>query len=895
MGIPFLETKLSTPTTKPEMVERAGLVELLNKSLWQNGHFDRVLTLVCAPAGFGKTTLITQWLDGLEPPEANDVAHSWLSVAEADNDPIRFLGYLIAALQKIDASIAASCGSMLEGPDVPSAEAVISQIFWDIDHLEVWILLVIDDFHCIHNQEIHQFLSFALTHMPKNLHLAISTRIEPEFSLSKLRACGRILEIRQSELSFSNQEAARFFELMKLPDLSALNVSILNQCTEGWVAGLQLAAISLQKCDDIHEFLTAFSDNHRHVLDYLMDEVYTRQDKDIQDFLLKCSVLNRITAPLCDFMLSRNDSRSILDVIEKTNLFLVPLDNNRRWYRFHHLFVNLLRERLHAKIDPPSLQDLHKRVAMWYDNFGCIEEAVYHAFAAEAWCHAVSIICKQAGQMIEQGVIVLLIGWLEALPQSTIQSDPNLGLILGWALTFCAKLDAGKMHLDAAESLWNSSQQIDNNFITEVYAVRALNLGWRGDTQGALEGARSVLSRSTSDNDLICCVARLAAGIANRDCGRYYQAIENLHKVGCTHSLSNHIVRLTALTTLGAIKIDLGALHEAHELLNQAIELGGRSPATCQAHIELARILYEWNDMDASRLHTQNALKLNLALGNADTQIKCLCLTCLQHIQANHLSEAEKHLQNALNFAQQNFITNEAQIYLYACAVHAAAVTFDFSTARNWYTQLPDFKEALHLELQKHIYHCLYLCLQNKTGDNTIRLEKLHHASREAGLENAALKSKCIQSMYASPKTKSLDFLKEALHLAEPQNFVRTFLDFGTPMVKKLKKILALDPHPHAKTIMAGYQSGKQRLGYTLPSTSIQASLIEPLSNRELEVLQLMALGLSNQKIAKQLYVGLGTVKTHVHSILSKLEAKNRIQAVIHAKQRGWLSINPQS
>jgi len=395
MITPLLTTKLYVPPVRPELVSRPRLIERLNEGL------TRKLTLVSAPAGFGKTTLVSAWVRAVRE---SPLGVAWLSLDEEDNDPVRFLTYFIAALQRIDPSIGQAAQAMLQAPQPAQPETLLTSLINDIAATPSPFILILDDYHLIHTLPIHQQLAFLLAHQPPSMHLGLVSREDPPLPLSRLRARGQTVEIRQDDLRFTAEEATEFLRRMMRLELPSADVAALHRRTEGWIAGLQLAALSLRGHDDIHRLVQSFTGSHRYVLDYLIEEVFKQQPAAVQDFLLKTSILDRFTAPLCDEVTAREDSRELLLNLEQANLFIVPLDESRQWYRYHRLFRELLRSLQEAR----HLAPLHQKAARWYEQNGLLDEAMQHALAAEDWDEAERMMESAASQAIRNGQFVTL-------------------------------------------------------------------------------------------------------------------------------------------------------------------------------------------------------------------------------------------------------------------------------------------------------------------------------------------------------------------------------------------------------------------------------------------------------------------------------------------------------
>jgi len=437
--MPILATKLYIPPPRPIIVLRPRLIELLNEGL----SASRKLILISAPAGFGKTTLLSEWVASCGRPAA------WLSLDEDDKDPTRFLIYLVVALQAVASGIGEDVLAALQSPQQPPTEAILISLLNEITALPADFILVLDDYHVVDSQPVDSALTFLLEHLPPRLHLVIATREDPLLPLARYRARGQLTELRLADLRFSPAEAAEFLNHAMGLTLSTEEIVALESRTEGWIAGLQLAAISMKGRQDTSGFVQSFTGSHRFVMDYLVEEVLRQQPENVQDFLLSTSILERLCGPVCDaVLLSPSDSgQETLEYLERTNLFIAPLDDERRWYRYHQLFAELLRNRLNH-IYPNQIIQLHSRASDWYAHNDLPEEAVTHALAIQDWSRAAEIIERYSDQWPMRGEISILLGWLESFPAQIRLERTGLGLVYAWALYMSHQLDRADQFLD---------------------------------------------------------------------------------------------------------------------------------------------------------------------------------------------------------------------------------------------------------------------------------------------------------------------------------------------------------------------------------------------------------------------------------------------------------------
>jgi len=435
---PLLSTKLCIPPPRPVLVSRPRLIERLDAGAHGK------LTLVSAPAGFGKTTLVGEWLHGVKK------GGSWLSLDDTDNDPARFLIYLITALQQIDKRAGEATQALLGSPQPPPPDILLTTLINEITAISNAFILVIDDYHVIHTLAIHKQLSFIIEHQPAQMHLVLLTREDPPLPLAQLRARGQMTEIRQNDLCFTTQETSNFLQNVMGLDISPDDVSALDRRTEGWIAGLQLAALSMQGRDDLSGFVQEFTGSNRYVLDYLIEEVFEQQPTDVQDFLLATSILDRLSGSLCDAVAERTASHKLLEALEHANLFIIPLDQSRTWYRYHRLFAELLRHRL-CTLDVFSEKSLHLRASQWYQSEGYIFDAILHALAGSDWEQATVLILNASDDMLKRGEIVTLLGWYSKIPKDVLLAHPKLCMEYSWPLMLAGQFETAASFLAHAE------------------------------------------------------------------------------------------------------------------------------------------------------------------------------------------------------------------------------------------------------------------------------------------------------------------------------------------------------------------------------------------------------------------------------------------------------------
>ncbi len=896
--VPLLTTKFYIAPVRPELVSRPRLTERLKAGL------HRKLTLVCAPAGFGKTTLLSEWASRRERPLA------WISLDEADNDPDRFLSYLVSAVQLIESGsgIGETVLAARQSPQPLPLESILTTLINEIAASLDPAILVLDDYHVITAQPVHDMLAFLLNHLPHNLHLIISSRAVPPLPLARLRARDQLNEIQVDDLRFTLDEVSTFLDDVMRLKLAPEDVAALENRTEGWIAGVQLAALSLQGRDDPGEFIASLTGADRYILDYLTEEVLYRQPESIQSFLLRTSILERMTGPLCEVVTGRGDAQIVLERLEADNLFIVPLDNERRWYRHHQLFRDFLRDRL-AALEPETVTSLHRRAAEWCATEGLIIEAVGHALAAQEFDHAAALIQSAARGLFVRGEISTILQWIDRLPEELVRARPRLSLLHAWALFVGARLE-----------LWH--------LVPERVQDAALRLGvGRG---GVLEA----LAQSKADSEeriALCELAIIQAFLAREggDLESVVHLFQAAHAYVPAHDL---FLRMLSIAGLGSTLMRQGEARQTEQIfgeakeisrelssdygvvisaamqaltqawqgqLNRALDtyrqtidfLGDRPgrlvPFSGQIFVGLANILRERNDLQGALRYGSEGISLGEKVGDHDALREGhVTLARVRHALGDREGQRE-----ALRAAE----TQARRMNIPGCIHDVAAwgarmalTSGDVEAATQWAARRgltgsgePTAEDPL--SEPEILTYARVLIAQNKAHEALATLkEPLTKAERDGRsysvIEILALQALSYQAL--GQRDAAVRALARALLLGEPEGFVRIFVDEGAVMAALLRTAGAQGHSP-------GYV---QRLLTAFGATAPSAALQEPLSERELEVLGLMAEGLTNAEIAAELVIAVSTVKTHINRIYGKLDVRNRTQAVARARDLHLLS-----
>ena len=848
------------------------------------------MTLVSASAGYGKTTLVTEWLAATIPSfiqgkESGDevrrsrVRATWLSLDKADNDPARFLAYLIAALGQVDTRIGERTRALLQSPGPLPPEVVLTTLINEIAVVHAPFILVLDDYHVIQALPIHQQLDFLVEHQPPQMHLVIITREDPPLPLARLRARGQMVEIRQDDLRFSPAECADFLQRVMDLDLTQGDIIALERRTEGWIAGLQLAAVSMKGRADLSNFVEAFTGSSHYILDYLIEEVFERQPVEAQDFLLKTSILDRMCGPLCDAVLNRTGSRDLLYRLEHANLFIIALDQTRTWYRYHRLFAELLRQRLQAS-DTLFEDELHRLASGWFATQGFIPEAIQHALAASDWNRAAALISDNSVPMLRSGELMTLLGWLKALPNEVIFTRPELCQNYGWALTLTGQLDAADIYLQQAENIAGD----DERLLGPILVARAYHLRVGGDISLAIDYAWRALSILPQADALSRGLAALTLGLAYWNQGDFQESERAFLEVDrAAQQSGNHYARMTALTYLGNIQAVFGHLHRAAELCHQVIQSGGPSAPVAPAHIELAALFYEWNQLHSAIQEVQIGIEQSQHTGNPLILLDGYRTLAIIQQGRGEAKEALSTLKKADQLVESHQVSPLGRFRIAACHVQVALAQEDLTTAQLWAEQVSEPSEPALFDPCLGLTPVRILLARQDKTKAAERLNELYDTACQKGCGAGMVEVRLLQSLAADTPENALHFLQDALKMAQPEGFLRTFVDKGKPMEALLERLRSQggELKEYVQAILAAFGG----TGRSAP----QGMLVEPLSERELEVLRLLAQGLSNREIAQRLVVTVGTVKSHVHTIIDKLGVSSRTQAVARARELALL------
>ncbi len=915
MATAILATKLYIPPPRSKVVLRSRLIERLNEGLYQERGFGRKLTLISAPAGFGKTTLVSEWIAGCERREPK-VRVAWLSLDEGDNDPTRFLTFLIAALQTIVPKIGAGMLDVLQAPQPPSIESILTALLNEIAPISDNFILVLDDYHAIDAKPVDNTLTFLMEHLPPQMHLVIATREDPQLSLSRLRARGQLTELRAADLQFTPSESVEFLNRVMGLNLSAEDIATLETRTEGWIAGLQLAALSMQgqRDQDAANFIKSFTGSHRFVLDYLVEEVLGRQPENIQTFLLRTSILDRMCGSLCDAVLCSpaasgqetldTPGQETLERLERANLFIVPLDNERRWYRYHHLFADLLRQRLHQRTDSSAVDEgsdvaaLHNRASQWFEDHDLVIEAFQHAAAANNVERAERLIESKGMPLHSRGVVTTILDWLASLPTAVLDARPllrvrsaTLSLVIGQTIGIEEKLHAAEAVL-AADQQGAEPDDKTRDLIGQIAAARATLALSQYEIETILVQSGRALEYLSRDNLRLRFRALWTLGFAHHFRGERALASQTYADALAIAQASGNIQDIILATTcLGQIQELDNQLYPAEERFQRVLQLLGDSPmpSAGEAYRGLAQIYYQWNDLDAAEQYGQRSLELSRQYARVIDRpiISELFLARLKLARGDAFGAAAMLAETEQSVRQHNFVHRIPE-------VASAQVLILLRQG--------DIAAAAQLA-QTHSLPMSQARVLLARGDASAALAilgPLRQQMEAKGWQDEQLRAIVLQAVALQAngeKDKAAQRLEEALALAEPGGFVRLFIDEGKPMAELLGTMNASRQNrttrgkDYISKLLSNFGSPltSAPVGQKTPPSVSAQPLIEPLSQRELQVLRLIAQGLSNREISERLFLALDTVKGHNRRLYDKLQASSRTEALARARELGLL------
>ena len=925
MATSILVTKLFVPPTRAELVHRPGLIERLKDGL------DRKLTLLSAPAGFGKTTLVSHWLENIQNNHEIDgqsIKVAWLSLDNGDNDLTRFLTYFITALNQANGSETAlgnGALNMLQAPQPLPVETTLTSLINEIATVPDRIIFILDDYHLIDSQAIHDALTFLLENLPPTMHLIIATREDPLLPLSRLRARGWLTELRAADLRFTSAEAAEFLNQVMGLTLSDEDITALETRTEGWIAGLQLAALSLQGNADTSKLIQSFSGSNRLVLDYLIDEVLNQQPEDIQNFLLQTSILDRLTGSLCDALTGGDNGQQVLDALDRANLFIIPLDEERRWYRYHHLFIDLLRQRLN-QIHPDQVKMLHQQASKWNEQHGFMDEAIEHALIIQDFDCAIRLLEAYVDTLWQQGAHRKLPRLLTSVPIELILEKPQLCVYQAWYAFISGQQELAERCLQEAEHALNADtnnftqtemQEQDPSTTSQqlqlkgrISAIRSFVASFQGNITGLIQHARQALETLPEQDRYWRSNIAITLGDVYGFKGDMTAAYEaRLEAYKASKAAGDIYNMMLASSKLAVTMIEQGRLQNTIEFcqkqIQTATEFGySKSPLCGFLWVLLGETFAELNELDHGLDLALTGINITELTGN-------LVFVGWGHISLIRImfskgdyTAIEEFIQKLERMAQDSNVPAWIMGLMAIWQIRLWLVQGKLELASRWANdrelntdiESPLLQEIDFFTLFDYIALTRILIAQDQQDEAAKLLGHLLIIAEKGDRTASMIEILMLQALSYQKQGKTdqaMFALERSLTLAEPEGFIRTFVDEGPPMARLLYEALSHEIEPdYVQRLLRAFPVEETEKTNASQPHGPDSELIEPLSEREIEVLQLIAQGLSNREVGDRLYLTLNTVKSHSRTIYSKLGVNNRTQAVAKARTLGIISNN---
>jgi LuxR family maltose regulon positive regulatory protein len=903
----LLTTKLYIPPPRVELVTRLRLVERLNKGLHGK------LTLVSAPAGFGKTTLVSEWVEHLQqddPKESqskNKIA--WLSLDENENELSRFLAYLVAALNKAagnEDSFGIGALGMLQLPQLPSTESILTALINEIAQIPDNVILILDDYHTIESEPINVAFAFLIEHLPPNLCLVIVTRTDPPLPLARLRARGQLNELRAADLRFSPSEATKFLNQVMDLDLSAEDITALDSRTEGWIVGLQLLAVSLQGREDPSSLIQSFSGSHHFVLDYLIEEVFEKQPEHIQAFLMKTAILDQLTGPLCDALTGRQDSQEILEELEHDNLFIVPIDVERNWYRYHRLFSDLLRQRLH-KTQREQAAELHLLASKWHEKEKYFDKAIEHALHAGEFGRAADLIDKNVEAIWQSREFTNMKNWLSELPNDLLTSKPQLCILYAWDQFASGKLVIADRYLQAAEKALDvdngqSLDPVQTRLRGRMFAIRGFMAAYLGDVKGIIQSAHQALEHLPEDELTWRSLAVIALGdayVLTRGLSEVIEARKNA--MDLSKASGNIYLFITASLKLASSLRQQGHLQQVIDICRSLAQHADEH-GMYQTYI-IGWLLAIWGETLAEINDLDEAVAKTKDVSTLIEQAADVGMMGWSHLSLIRIYFSRWDLDKAREIIHK--IRGDLTEHdMFPMVAHHTA----YWQVRVWLAQGKLEKAAQWVEernlsadpASKRLISIDYLALvriliaQGRLDEAQKLLDPIIEITEQRGYSTRLIEILILKALAFDAHgetSEAMEALKQALTTAEPGGFIRIFVDEGPPMARLLYEAMSRGISPgYAGRLLAAFPDTKPEQITSPKRPALEFELIEPLSEREIEVLHLISEGMTNKEIASKLFLSLNTIKVHTRNINSKLGTHNRTESVARARLLGLLS-----
>ncbi|MFC1936042.1 tetratricopeptide repeat protein [Chloroflexota bacterium] len=897
MPTPLLSTKLFVPILRETVVKRQRLVDLLKKG------FASKLILVSAPAGFGKTTLLISWINQTKVPTA------WLSLDGSDNAPTRFLAYIIAALQTVIPGIGETILETLQSPQADFSESTLISLINEIATSDTGdFVLVLDDYHRLASLAIHEITSFLVENLPKKMHVVIASRADPNLPIPRLRGSGDLIEIRQEDLRFTIEEVTEFLNRIMGLSLTYEDISALINRTEGWIAGLQMAALSMSGKEDLSRYIQDLTGTDRYILDYLIEEVLEQQTKEMQNFLLQTSIVAKLCAPLCNTITGVKNTQEILEQFERNNLFILPLDDERVWYRYHQLFADLLQKLLNQK-QPKHIHELHSRAGKWYERNGFTSEAIQHYINANDFERAADLVDQIAEDILMRSELSTLLEWIEAIPDQILRQRPLLSLHYANILLMYGH------PLEKIESYIENAETTSDQYTGHIAALRAFMAVIQRDVPRAAELADLAIKNLPESDRFARITSIWVKSASSMISGKFEEGQLTLEEVAKqSQAVGNIMISTIVMCNRAQLFIINGELQKAQKLFERTLDLakdrdGSFLPIAGEALFGMAELFYEWHRFDDAMEYLEEGFKLTQKWGSIASVegllTKARILRAQGELDAAHgilLEARQLALQSEASELDDYLVeAHLAQNWLELGDINAAFRWVQDRGLAEWSEESDKFLiDKIMAELDQVTEYSFIsqhrrrsfeffslvrvLMSQGQTEEALTILERLLEFSQSRKLFGREIQLQILIALVHNARSDNrlaLDSLKRALSLAEPEEYMRVFLDEGLPMQDLLKQAAE-------EKILPAYVN-RLLQGFTEKGQTQKQSLVDPLSEREMEILRLLPTSLTAPEIAEHLFVAESTIRTHIKHIYAKLNVNRRFDAVEQAKDLGLL------
>jgi LuxR family maltose regulon positive regulatory protein len=903
---PLLDTKLYIPKSRSGLVSRPRLVERLRHGV------ERKLTLVLSPGGFGKTTLLAEWL---ATETVGERAVGWVSLDASENEPALFWAYFIRALQNVHAGVGSHALSLLHSPHPPAIESVLTAVINEINAIDCDFVVILDDYHIIDAPAVHNALTFLLDHLPPRMHVVIASRAEPPLALSRLRARGELTELKPADLRFTLDEATAFLNQVMALDLAPVDTQKLERRTEGWITGLKLAALSMKGRSDVRGFVDSFSGDNRYIGDYLVDEVLQAEPERVRRFLLATAILDRLSGPLCDAVTGEAGSQSLLETLERRNLFVVALDDRREWYRYHHLFADVLQAQS-MRDDPGGARTFHRRASEWYERHGSTADAVRHALGGDDPERAASLLETAWPEKDRSYQSARWLDRVKALPDAIVRVRPVLGMGYAWGLLNSGELEAAEARLrDVERSLEGTVEPSDEvnvppdmvvvdherfrSLPRELAAARIYLAQALGEAAGTVEHAKRALERVPGGDHASRATATALLALALWARGDLEEAYRVFADALAVMRMAGHgLDAIRGEFILGDIRIAQGRLHDAASIYQRGLQLAAAeaphaAPETDELYLGLSELDREWGNLEAAEAHLRTITALaERTAHKGNRQRWCTAMARILEARGD-LGGALALLDEAETHERRDPIPRVRPIPAMKARIRVGQGRL--AEAMDWVRdrRLSVDDDLGYLHEFEHITLARVLIARHRTGDDegsrhdAVRLlDRLTTAAERGGRTGSLIEILVLQSLAEQALgnlRRALDPLAIALGMAEPEGYLRVFVDEGSRIRELLRHATARGvAGEYTRRVLSAFDERPQPVREATRTAG--SGLVQSLTTRELEILRLIAGGLRNQEIADHLGLSAATVKRHIANAYGKLGASHRTDALAKAK-----------